>query len=80
MADAGQPTQNAIVERFIRTFKEEHVDLADYHSFHDACGQIGHWLDVTYNTLRIHSAHDYLTSAEFEAIFLQRQASPVTRD
>jgi putative transposase len=76
MADAGQPTQNAFAERFIRTFKEEHVDFADYHSFDDACEQIGHWLDVTYNTLRIHSAHDYLTPAEFEPAFLERLASP----
>lgn len=75
MADAGQPTQNAFVERFIRTFKEEHVDFADYDSFDDACQQIGHWLEVTYNTLRIHSAHDYLTPAEFEVAFLDRQTS-----
>jgi len=26
MADVGQPTQNALAERFIRTFKEEHLD------------------------------------------------------
>jgi putative transposase len=78
MADAGQPTQNAIVERFIRTFKEEQVDFADYHSLDDARAQIGHWLEVTYNTLRIHSAHDYLTPAEFEAAFFARQASLFT--
>lgn len=78
MADAGQPTQNAIVERFIRTFKEEHVDFADYDSFDDADRQIGHWLAVTYNTERIHSAHDYRTPAEFEAAFLDRQASLFT--
>lgn len=71
MADAGQPTQNAFAERFIRTFKEEHVDFADYTSFDDACSQIGHWLEITYNTERIHSAHNYLTPAEFEATYLQ---------
>lgn len=75
MADAGQPTQNAFAERFIRTFKEEHVDFADYDSFDDACSQIGHWLEITYNTERIHSAHNYLTPAEFEAAYLQQQAS-----
>lgn len=79
MADAGQPTQNAFVERFIRTFKEEHVDFADYDSFDDACQQIGQWLEVTYTTLRIGcprgAAHDYLTPAEFEATFLDRQVS-----
>lgn len=74
MAAAGQPTQNAFAERFIRTFKEEHVDFAD------ASTQIGYWLEVTYNTLRIGcprgAAHDYLTPIEFEAAFLEQQASP----
>lgn len=74
-ADAGQPTQNAFAERFIRTFKEEHVDFADYDSFDDACSQIGHWLEITYNTERIHSVHNYLTAAEFEDAYLQQQAS-----
>ena len=75
MADAGQPTQNAMAERFIRTFKEEHLDFADYDSFDDAMAQIRQWLEVTYNTQRIHSALDYLTPAEFEAACLDRQPS-----
>ena len=41
MAAAGQPTENGLAERFIRTFKEEHVDYADYDDFSDACRQIG---------------------------------------
>jgi putative transposase len=67
MAEAGQPTQNALVERFIRTFKEEHLDYAEYAHFDDAEYQIRHWLEVTYMTERIHSALGYLTPAEFEA-------------
>ncbi|MBZ0283379.1 MAG: hypothetical protein K8L97_21765 [Anaerolineae bacterium] len=30
MSDKASPTQNGIVERFMRTVKEEHVDYADY--------------------------------------------------
>jgi transposase InsO family protein len=67
MAEVGQPTQNALVERFIRTFKEEHLDYAEYAHFDDAERQIRHWLEVTYMTERIHSALGYLTPAEFEA-------------
>lgn len=70
MAEAGQPTQNALVERFIRTFKEEHLDYAEYAHFDDAERQIRHWLEVTYMTERIHSALGYLTPAEFEAAAL----------
>jgi transposase InsO family protein len=75
MSAVGQPTDNAIVERFIRTFKEEHVDYADYDSFDDACRQIQHWLEVEYMTERIHSSLDYATPAEFEAAALQLSPS-----
>lgn len=67
MSERGQPTQNAFAERFIRTFKEEHLDYADYTDFDDAEDQIRQWLEETYMTQRIHSALGYLTPAEFEA-------------
>lgn len=66
MADAGQPTQNVLVERVIRTFKEENLDFADYDSFDDSLSQIHHWFEVVYNALRIHSSLGYLTPTEFE--------------
>lgn len=68
MSDAGQPTQNGLVERFIRTLKEEHVDYTEYTDFDDAVRQLRHWLEVEYMTERIHSALDYTTPAEFEAL------------
>ena len=75
MADTGQPTQNALVERFMRTLKEEHVAYADYDDFEDAYRQLKHWLEVEYMHERIHSALDYQTPAEFEAgIPLSRSA------
>ncbi len=67
MSDRGQPTQNAFAERFIRTFKQEHLDFADYSDFDDAQRQIQQWLEETYMTQRIHSALGYLTPAQFEA-------------
>lgn len=70
MAAAGQPTQNGLVERFIRTLKEEHVDYTEYADYDDACRQLAHWLEVEYMTERIHSALGYLTPAEFEAACL----------
>jgi putative transposase len=67
MSDRGKPMQNGIAERFMRTLKDEHVDYADYLDFPDAMRQIAHWLEVEYNTQRIHSALDYATPAEFES-------------
>ena len=67
MSAVGQPTQNGIAERFMRTLKEEHVDYSDYHDFEDAVQQVAHWLEVEYMTERIHSALAYLTPAEADA-------------
>jgi putative transposase len=70
MSDKASPTQNGIVERFMRTLKEEHVDYADYGNFDDAFSQVKHWLEVEYMTERVHSSLNYHTPAEFEAAAL----------
>jgi len=76
MSAAGQPTENGIAERFMRTLKEEHVDYADYQDIDDALAQLAQWLEVEYMTERIHSSLGYRTPAEFEATFLPQQVDP----
>ena len=71
MSAVGRPMENGIVERFIRTFKEEHIDYTEYTDFSDAVKQIAYWLEIEYMTERIHSALDYLTPAEFEDRLVQ---------
>ncbi len=68
MAAVGQPTENSMAERFIRTLKEEHIDYSDSRDFDDALEQLAHWLEVEYTSERIHSSLGYLTPAEFEAM------------
>lgn len=70
MADTGQPTQNGLAERFIGILKQEHVDFTEYEDFDDAFRQLKLWFEVEYMTKRIHSALDYHTPAEFEALVL----------
>jgi putative transposase len=77
MAAVGTPTENALVERFMRTLKEEHIDYSDYRDFPDAVQQLTDWLEVEYMTERIHSALDYLTPSEFEAAFFNQPDSPL---
>ena len=83
MSAAGQPTENGLAERFIRTLsewmqaKEEHIDYSEYNDFDDAFVQLAHWLEVEYMTERIHSALGYLTPAEFEAQAGIPQPSPL---
>ena len=79
MSAAGQPTENAIAERFMRTLKEEHVDYADYQDFNDALQQLAHWLEVEYMTERIHSSLDYLTPVEFETAFVTQPDALLTQ-
>lgn len=68
MSAKGRPTENGTVERFIRTFKEEHIDYSEYESFKDAVEQIKYWLEYEYMTERIHSSLGYMTPVEFELV------------
>ena len=76
MADSGEPTQNGLAERFMRTIKEKLVDYADWHSFDEAYPHIQHWLEVEYNVFRIHSALDYATPAEIDALWGRSPFTP----
>lgn len=69
MAAVGKAEENGYAERFMRTIKEEEVDLSEYRNFIDALQQIGHFIQDVYMTKRIHSSLGYLTPAEFEASY-----------
>lgn len=77
MSDKGSPTQNGIVERFMRTVKEEHVDYSEYEDFDDAYRQLKHWLEVTYMTERPHQALAYWTPLEFEQVLRSPERQPL---
>lgn len=73
MATVGKAEENGYAERFMRTLKEEEVDLSDYRDFADAQHQIGRFIQDVYNTKRIHSSLGYLTPLEFEAAWRSSQ-------
>jgi putative transposase len=78
MAAVGKAEENGYAERFMRTLKEEEVDLTEYRDFADARSQIRHFIENVYNHKRIHSALDYLTPVEFELAWgLARTQSPL---
>lgn len=69
MAAVGKAEENGYAERFMRTIKEEEVDLSEYRDLADANQQIGVFIQDVYMNKRIHSSLGYLTPAEFEASY-----------
>jgi transposase InsO family protein len=68
MSRAGCPYDNAMAESFMKTLKTEEVDATSYRDLADATARIGQFIETTYNRQRLHSALDYLSPEEFEAI------------
>jgi putative transposase len=72
-APVGRPTGNAVVERFIRTLKEELVWLRDWESADELRGAVATWLHH-YHHHRPHQALNWQTPMERRA---ERLAAPV---
>jgi putative transposase len=77
MAAVGKAEENGYAERFMRTIKEEEVDLSEYRDFTDALDQIGHFIEEVYNHKRIHSSLGYLTPVEFELAYRLALTQPI---
>jgi transposase InsO family protein len=75
MASVGEPEENGYAERLMRTIKEEEVDLSEYEDFGDALRGLGRFLDEVDNRKRIHSSLGYLTPAEFETAWKEKQST-----
>jgi len=74
-APVGRPTGNAVVERFIRTLKEELIWLQDWESADEVRAAVASWLEH-YNTRRPHQALGWQSPTERRA---ERLASPIER-
>jgi len=59
---------NAVAESFFHTLKTELIHQCKFKSREDARNVIFEYIEVFYNRIRIHSANDYLSPAEFEAL------------
>jgi putative transposase len=67
MSRVGNPYDNAIAERFMRTLKYEEIYMNDYDSFIEVLNSVEHFIERVYNHKRLHSALGYVPPAEFEA-------------
>jgi len=63
----GNPTDNALVESFFKTLKQEEVYLTEYQTIHDVRDQLSRFVEEVYNRKRLHSSLGYLPPSEFES-------------
>lgn len=74
----GRPTGNAVVERFIRTLKDELIWLRDWESLDEVREAVAAWLQH-YNAARPHQALDWMTPDEWRAAKLATPPATVAR-
>lgn len=62
----GNPYDNAFIESFMKTLKQEEVYLANYETYLDVIENLPAFIEDVYNKKRVHSGIDYLTPDELE--------------
>ncbi|MFT5388079.1 MAG: putative transposase [Candidatus Omnitrophota bacterium] len=67
MSRAGNPHDNAIIESFFKTLKNEEVYLWRYESMKEVLSRVPFFTQEVYNKKRLHSSLGYLPPIEFEA-------------
>lgn len=75
MSAKGNPYDNAYVESFIKTLKQEEVYLWQYETFSDVIERIPYFILDVYNKKRLHSALGYRPPEEFENLLAENASS-----
>ena len=75
----GNPYDNAFVESFMKTLKENEVYMFNYETFLDVVERLPYFIEEVYNKKRFHSSLDYLTPEEFEKNLEVKYQNPVSR-
>jgi putative transposase len=66
MSKTGVPEENAFIESFFKTLKNEEVHCKDYDTMEEVVKYLPKFIDDVYNTKRLHSSLGYRTPEEFE--------------
>lgn len=66
---------NAVMERFFWSLKNEWTRHEDYADLTEARSSVFQYIETFYNTVRIHQTLDYKNPYQFELLFEQQLAS-----
>jgi putative transposase len=73
MGRTGNPYDNAKVESFFKTLKQEEVYAFEYETMQDVLERLPTFLEETYNCQRLHSSLGYVPPEEYERVYAKTE-------
>ena len=78
MSGKGNPYDNATMESFFKTLKQEEVYLYEYETLIDVETRLPHFIEEVYNLKRLHSSIGYLSPMRYEALIKDQQNKEIS--